>query len=135
MTDLWIATWALAYPAIDFEARRGWFVDRIEAFARERVAILLAFSSDDLAGFVTVDPKSGWIDQMLVGKAFQGSGVGRLLMAEAKRLSPTGLALDVNADNARAIGFYCREGFIKTGMRTSASGAAIDLMGWTPPPR
>ena len=34
------------------------------------------------------------------------SGVGATLIAEAKRISPAGLDLDVNIDNARAIGFY-----------------------------
>ncbi len=27
--DVWVAAWQAAYPAIDFEARRGWTVDRI----------------------------------------------------------------------------------------------------------
>jgi putative acetyltransferase len=133
MSDLWVATWALTYPAIDFEARRGWFVDRIGTFARDGIAIILAFSGEALAGFITVDRRSGWIDQMLVGTAFQGSDTAPALIAEAKRLSPAGLSLDVNADNARAIRFYGRQGFAKTGTRASQGGALIDLMGWGPP--
>lgn len=134
MSSLWAATWAATYPTIDFDRRRGWFTDRITAFAGAGVAIPLAFVDAALAGFITVDPAGGWIDQMLVGLAYQGSGVGRALMDEAKRLSPNGLSLDVNADNARAIAFYRREGFAKTGARTNSQGFAIDVMVWSPVP-
>jgi putative acetyltransferase len=133
-TDLWVATWTRAYPAIDFDRRRGWFRERMLAFDESGVAIPLAFVGADLAGLVTVDPAGGWIDQMLVGLAFQGSGVARALMTEAKRLSPNGLSLDVNADNGRAIAFYQREGFARTGGRINSQGAAIDIMAWTPTP-
>ncbi|MCZ0738130.1 GNAT family N-acetyltransferase [Phreatobacter sp. AB_2022a] len=132
MTDLWVATWAATYPAIDFDRRRGWFTDRITAFVEDGVAVPLAFVGSDLAGLVTVDPAGGWIDQMLVGLAFQGGGAGAALMAEARRLSPNGLSLDVNADNGRAIAFYRREGFVRTGGRINGQGAAIDIMTWTP---
>lgn len=135
MTDLWVEAWTAAYPAIAFDRRRAWFAGRIEAFAAADVAVVLAFAEGDPAGFVTVDPRTGWIDQMLVGRAFQGSDVGRALMADARRLAPAGLSLDVNADNTRAIRFYAREGFVKTGARTNEQGAAIDLMAWSPPPR
>ncbi|MGL4286879.1 MAG: GNAT family N-acetyltransferase [Phreatobacter sp.] len=134
MSNLWVATWAATYPAIDFDKRRGWFIDRITAFASTGVVIPLAFVDAALAGLVTVDPAGGWIDQMLVGLAYQGSGVGRALMDEAKRLSPNGLSLDVNADNGRAIGFYRREGFARTAGRTSSQGFAIDVMVWSPVP-
>lgn len=132
MADLWVATWAATYPTIDFTRRRDWFVDRIKAFVEAGVAVPLAFVDGDLAGLVTVDPAGGWIDQMLVGLAFQGSGVGPALMAEAQRLSPNGLSLDVNADNGRAIAFYRRQGFVRTGGRINGQGAAIDIMAWTP---
>ena len=52
LADLWVATWTLAMPAIDFEARR---------------------------------------------------------------LSPAAITLDVNLDNARAVAFYRREGFVQIG--------------------
>lgn len=134
MADLWVEAWADAYPAIDFTARRSWFCDRIAAMAEGGTDVLLAFLGDDLAGFVTVDPETGWIDQMLAGRAYQGSGVAAFLMDEAKRRRPKGLTLDVNADNARAIAFYRRQGFDRTGGRVNEQGRAIDLMAWRPPP-
>ena len=44
-----------------------------------------------------------------------GSKLATLLVDEAKRLSPDGVTLKVNADNARAIRFYERSGFAHAG--------------------
>lgn len=134
MADRWVEAWAKAYPAIDFTARRSWFCDRIAAMAEGGTAVLVATDGDDVAGFVTVDPATGWIDQMLAGLAHQGTGVAAMLMEAAKRLRPAGLTLDVNADNMRAIAFYRRQGFATTGQRVNEQGRAIALMAWRPPP-
>jgi putative acetyltransferase len=42
------------------------------------------------------------------------------------------VTLKVNADNARAIKFYMRNGFVKTGDEVNTSGRAVDLMEWKP---
>lgn len=134
MADRWVEAWAKAYPAIDFAARRAWFCDRITALAESGATVLLATDGEEVAGFVTVDPATGWIDQMLVGLAHQGQGVAAMLMETAKRLRPAGLDLDVNADNLRAIAFYRRQGFATTGQRLNDQGRAIALMAWRSPP-
>ena len=60
-------------------------------------------------------------------------GVGAALIAEAKRISPAGLDLDVNIDNARAIGFYRRLGFLITGAgKNPISGKPVHRMSWRP---
>jgi putative acetyltransferase len=57
--------------------------------------------------------------------------VALVLMAEARRLSPAGLDLKVNADNARAIRFYEKQGFVITGDDVNPiSGALIRKMSW-----
>jgi putative acetyltransferase len=134
LTEMWVDAWRRAYPRIDFERRRDWFADRIQSFLHDGVDVIVAFGGEALAGFVTLDPRSGWIDQMLVATAFQGSAVGRQLIDEAKRRRPSGLSLDVNADNHRAIAFYGKQGFKRTGGRNNEQGAAIDLMAWLPAP-
>ncbi len=133
IADLWVEAWTAAYPAIDFAARRGWLLDRLERMAAGGTRILVAEADGAPAGFVTVGPE-GWIDQMLVGLGFQGRGVATALMAAAKEASPAGLDLDVNADNGRAIAFYRREGFVTTGHRLNEQGRPIDLMAWRPEP-
>ena len=86
-----------------------------------------------MAGFVTVDPKTGYLDQIVVAPEAWGSDVANLLMAEARRISPSGLDLKVNADNARAIRFYEKQGFVDAGETVNEiSGAPVRLMRWRP---
>jgi putative acetyltransferase len=56
-----------------------------------------------------------------------------MLMKEARRLSPEGLDLKVNADNLRAIRFYAKQGFVDAGEEINPnSGAGIRRMSWRP---
>ena len=62
-----------------------------------------------------------------------GSGVGAVLIDEAKRISPKGLDLDVNTDNARAIAFYGKCGFVVAGAgKNPISGKPVHRMRWRP---
>jgi putative acetyltransferase len=62
-----------------------------------------------------------------------GSSVGRALLAEAKRISPAGLDLHVNIDNARAIGFYVKHGFVISGAdKNPITGRPVHRMSWRP---
>src|SRR5205085_7462077 len=96
-------------------------------------AITVAERDGSVIGFVTVDPKTGYLDQIVVAPEAWGSDVASALLAEAKRLSPGGLDLAVNADNARAIRFYEKQGFAITGDDVNPlSGAPIHKMSWRP---
>ena len=55
--------------------------------------ITVAEADDVLVGFVTVDPTSFDLDQIVVAPEAQGEGVAAALIAEAKRISPGGLDL------------------------------------------
>ena len=68
-----------------------------------------------IAGFVTVDPRTLYLDQIVVAPEHWGSGVAKVLLDAARQLSPSGLDLDVNTDNARAIRFYEKCGFSRSG--------------------
>jgi putative acetyltransferase len=84
-----------------------------------------------LAGFVTVDPETQYLDQIVVAPEHWGLGVALALLDEAKRLSPDGLALLVNKDNARAIRFYEKHGFAYVGEdKNPVSGIAVNRMKW-----
>lgn len=126
---LWLDTWKQAYPSIDFGARVDWWRARWRSELVPLAQIVVAEQADALIGFVTIDA-TGYLDQLVVAPAQWGSPVGRMLVEEAKRLSPSGVTLKVNADNARAIRFYERNGFVRTGEETNASGRAVDLMSW-----
>jgi putative acetyltransferase len=131
--DVWVAAWQVAYPDIDFNARRGWTVDRIAELERTGSRSLIVLKDGRIVGALVVNPDTGYLDQIVVATDCQGGGVAEALLAEARRLSPAGLALHVNQDNARAIRFYEKHGFIKAGEDVNPrSGAPIYNMRWRP---
>ena len=109
---LWLRTWQEAYPQIDFAERLDWWRQRWRNELVPNAEIVIAETEGGMLGFVTVDPRTLYLDQIVVAPERWGSGVGAALIAEAKRISPIGLDLDVNTDNARAIGFYGKQGFV-----------------------
>lgn len=131
--ELWRRTWAQHYPHIDFNARVGWWRERWRSELVPACDIMLAETDGELAGFVTVDPKTQYLDQIVVAPEHWGSGLARALLDEAKRRSPAGLTLLVNKDNARAIAFYAKHGFTYDGDdKNPVSGIAVNRMRWRP---
>jgi putative acetyltransferase len=131
--DVWVAAWQAAYPAIDFNARRGWTIERIAELERTGSKSLVVLKGGRIVGAMVVNPHSGYLDQIVVATDCQGGGVADALLAEACRLSPAGLDLHVNQDNSRAIRFYERHGFVKSGEDVNPrSGAPIYNMCWRP---
>jgi putative acetyltransferase len=123
----------LHYPGIDFAARLPWWRARWRNELVPVATITVAEHAGGLVGFVTVDRKTRYLDQIVVAPEAWGSDVAGALIAEAKRLSPGGLDLAVNADNARAIRFYEKQGFAITGDDGNPlSGAPVRKMSWRP---
>ena len=103
-------------PGINFAERHQWFLDHMQALhAAGSVTVCALDGLEKVVGFVTVDPATTYLDQLAVAPGKKGAGLGRLLLAEAARISPNGIIVDVNEDNQRARAFYKREGFVKTG--------------------
>jgi putative acetyltransferase len=131
--ELWRRTWAQHYPHIDFNARVDWWRERWRQELVPVAHITIADKDGIIAGFVTVDPKTMYLDQIVVAPEHWGSDVARVLVAEAKRLSPRGLDLLVNKDNTRAIRFYEKHGFAYAGDdKNPVSGIAVNRMAWRP---
>jgi len=127
---LWLRTWELAYPSIDFAARLAWWRERWRHELVPNAAIIVAEREQELIGFVTIDA-SGYLDQLVVSPEHWGSRLATALVDEAKRLSPDGVTLKVNADNNRAIRFYERNGFVHAGEDVNpASKRLILKMAW-----
>jgi putative acetyltransferase len=127
---LWLNTWQLAYPDIDFVARVPWWRERWRNELVPEAAIMVAETAGALVGFVTIDA-SGYLDQLVVAPDHWGSPLATMLVDEAKRRSPEGITLKVNADNNRAIRFYERNGFVHAGEDTNpGSGRPVLKMAW-----
>jgi putative acetyltransferase len=131
--ELWRRTWRQHYPQIDFDARVAWWRDRWCTELVPVAAIAVAEANGKMVGFVTVDPKTFDLDQIVVAPEAWGGGVASALIAEAKRLSPNGLDLHVNKDNFRAVRFYEKQGFVISGEALNwRSGAPVHKMSWRP---
>jgi putative acetyltransferase len=131
--ELWRRTWAHHYPQIDFNARVAWWRERWRQELIPVAHVVIAEWDGALSGFVTVDPKTRYLDQIVVAPEHWGGGAASALLDEAKRLSPDGLDLLVNKDNARAIRFYEKHGFRYAGEAANPlSGRPVNRMTWRP---
>ena len=136
--ELWRRSWQAAYPDLDFTARLGWWRDRWRSELVPVCTIMVAQANaavppGEMVGFVTVDPATGYLDQIVVAPEAWGSPAAEALVAAAKRIAPAGLDLHVNRDNGRAIRFYEKHGFAVSAEETNArSGAPLHVMSWRP---
>jgi putative acetyltransferase len=129
--ELWRRTWQKHYPHIDFNARVAWWRERWRKEVVPAAHIVLAEVGGTLVGFVTVDPKTMYLDQIVVAPEHWGSDIALALLDEAKRLSPKGIELLVNRDNFRAIRFYEKHGFVYAGEdKNPISGLPVNRMAW-----
>ena len=129
---LWCETWQHAYPNIDFAARVPWWRERWRSELVPNAAIIIAEQTGLLVGFVTIDTRA-YLDQLVVAPSLWGSKLADALVDEAKRLSPDCITLLVNEDNARAIRFYQRNGFVDAGKDVNpTSGRPVLKMEWRP---
>ena len=127
---LWQSSWQEAYPGIDFAARVAWWRQRWRSELVANAAIVVAEQAGELTGFVTIDA-TGYLDQLVVTPAQWGSELATRLVDEAKRRSPERITLLVNQDNARAIRFYERCGFVHAGEDVNPiSGRPVLRMEW-----
>ncbi len=135
LLELWVASWRATYAEIDFNARREWFVAHLAALEAEG-ALTLCLREDAppaLVGFVVINPATGWLDQLCVHPNYFGAGAAQALIDAARRASPKGFRLDVNADNHRARRFYERQGFGLIGAGgVSHSGRTTVVLEWRP---
>jgi putative acetyltransferase len=134
-TALWQRAWQHTYPQIDFAQRVEWWRERWRKHLAPKTEIVVAVEiaeQEALIGFVTIDLE-GYLDQLVVAPEYWGSGAADQLLEEAMRVSPTGISLLVNTDNARAIRFYERWGFVRAGEDVNpTSGRPVLKMAWRP---
>ncbi|MFS8037681.1 GNAT family N-acetyltransferase [Xanthobacter sp. AM11] len=134
MAGLWVASWVKTLPEIDFAARLPWLENHLDQLAAGGAQLRVALAPEgEVAGFVVIHPQTGYLDQLAVAPAFWGKGAAEALMAEARRLSPALVALDVNQDNPRAVRFYQKMGLaIVSEGENPMSGRRTFRMEWRP---
>ena len=133
--DLLVETWHATYDAIYGVERVAAITDDWHSLASlgRRLAqpnseFLVADDGKEIGGMAyavaDVDGKSVTLSQLYVLPRFQGRGIGGMLLDEVLDSFPdaTVLRLEVDEQNAAAIGFYRAQGFAECG-RTANCGA------------
>jgi putative acetyltransferase len=129
--ELWRRTWQVHYPHLEFHTRVDWWRERWRKELVPVAKITVAEIGGAMAGFVTIDPKAMYLDQIVVAPEHWGGGVALALLNEAKRISPKRVELLVNKDNFRAIAFYEKHGFKFAGEdKNPVSGKPVNRMRW-----
>ncbi len=135
VNDLWRRARIQALP--DFQARKGYTAaeDR-DYFSRvilAKCALWVAEVDGRAAGFMAI--AGDFIDQLYVAPEHQRRGIGRALIAHARRLSPSGLRLYTLQINVNARAFYETDGFVavKFGVSPPPESEPDVEYQWTPP--
>ncbi|WP_328916420.1 MULTISPECIES: GNAT family N-acetyltransferase [unclassified Streptomyces] len=95
--------------------------------------VWVAESEGALVGYAAVE--KDWLEHLYLLPDSRRQGIGTLLLAEAKALSPAGLSLHVFQRNTDARAFYARHGFtvvdLNDGSRNMENEPDMTLR-WTP---
>lgn len=124
-----IDIWCRAVDAThDFllPADRAAIEQEVRTFLPEAPLLLSVDAEDRAQAFMLV--MDGHMEALFVDPACRGQGIGRKLVQHALQDNP-GMSTDVNLQNAQAVGFYQRLGFIETGRSAlDSQGRAYPLI-------
>lgn len=100
----------------------------VQTFLPQAPLCLAVDDRDRAVGFMRMT--GSHIDSLFIDAAHRGTGIGRCLIEHALALHPDRvLTTDVNEQNAQALGFYQRLGFVPTGRSpTDNQGRAYPLI-------
>ena len=81
---LWLRTWQATYPEIDFAERLDWWRERWRNELLPVAEVVIAETDGAMVGFVTVDPRTLYLDQIVVAPEHWRSSVGSTLLARGQ---------------------------------------------------
>lgn len=111
LVDLWRRAVDATHDFLSTEDRQA--IDaEVASFLPEAPVVVAVGDQDQPQGFMLID--GSHMEALFIDPDVRGTGIGRQLLQHALTLQPQ-LTTDVNAQNAQAMGFYRRMGFIETG--------------------
>lgn len=111
VVDLWRRAVDATHDFLSAEDRRA--IDAEVVGFLPQAPLLLAVDAEDRPqGFMLLD--GSHMEALFIDPEVHGQGIGRQLVEHALAQHST-LTTDVNAQNAQALGFYLRMGFVETG--------------------
>jgi ribosomal protein S18 acetylase RimI-like enzyme len=109
-----------SYSVAEVEA---WYAEKFVKWSWTRAA----FDSDDtMVGFIALIDRH--LDQLFVDPAYQGRGVGSMLLVSALKAAPGRITLDVFEENSSARAFYEKHGFQARDRWMNEEEGAVDLL-------
>ncbi|VEE51106.1 N-acetyltransferase GCN5 [Stenotrophomonas maltophilia] len=111
LVDLWRRAVDATHDFLSTEDRQA--IDAEVAGFLPHAPLTVAVDAQDRPlGFMLIDGTH--MEALFIDPDVRGTGIGRQLLQHALSLHPQ-LSTDVNAQNAQAVGFYRRMGFVETG--------------------
>ncbi|WP_313443360.1 acetyltransferase [Stenotrophomonas sp.] len=111
VVDLWRRAVDATHDFLSAEDRQA--IDaEVAAFLPQAPLLLAVDAQDRPQGFMLIDGTH--MEALFIDPDVRGQGIGRQLVEHALAQHPQ-LTTDVNAQNAQAVGFYLRMGFVETG--------------------
>ncbi|MFY8210254.1 MAG: acetyltransferase [Caulobacter sp.] len=127
--DRIIAIWAAAVDAThDFltSEDRASIGREVEAFLPTAPLVLAVDDRDRPLGFMLIT--NGHMEALFIDPEYRGAGLGAMMIDYALAIHPV-LTIDVNEQNAQALGFYEHMGFERIGWSaTDGQGRAYPLI-------
>lgn len=111
LVDLWRRAVDATHDFLSIDDRQA--IDaEVASFLPHAPLIVAVDAQDNPQGFMLIDGTH--MEALFIDPDVRGTGIGRQLLLHALALQPQ-LSTDVNAQNAQAVGFYLRMGFVETG--------------------
>lgn len=111
VVDLWRRSVDATHHFLSREDRQA-IDEEVVGFLPQAPLLLAVDEHDRPLGFMLID--GGHMEALFIDPDARGTGIGRLLLQHALAEHPQ-LSTDVNEQNAQAVGFYLRMGFVETG--------------------
>ena len=106
LADLWFASWATTGLAFADGISVAGNAIRIEAEIRNGWVVRVAVRDGQIVGFLAITPREGRLNQLFVAPHAKGTGVGTILLEDAKAKMPDGFWLWTPRANINATAFY-----------------------------
>lgn len=113
IVQLWYDTWHETFPHLTHpDSINGW-KHRFETKIVPTMHVVVAKANSVCIGFMALDVPKHYLSQIFVDRRYHRSGVGGLLIEQAKSICPAYLSLHTLQSNTKACKFYEKHGFIQ----------------------
>ena len=112
ITRVWMDSWVSTGLEEASETLLARLRDRVTAEVAKGWNLYVADDHGKLAAMLAIHPPDNYLDQLFVAPEYQGSGLGRRLLAFTRQQMPDEIWLRCVRENDKAWRWYEREGFV-----------------------